>query len=194
MSSSARHLSTHPRGSLGRRRARLAVAAAAVLVAVGIPAASATTSSSQQSLNAVCSATIPLNISPGLFALKHSQGTNQSFGETGTLNCTGKLDGHRIAGPGTVGFAGHYGGTCNATTGVGKWSFSLPVDDNGVTRVIHHAGAYDSPGVSLAIVFNGKFETGRLTGTGLVTPVQGDCLAQPMTKATFTLVGLQLTQ
>lgn len=177
-----------------RREARLAVAAALVLVGVGSPTTSATASGSQPSLSAVCSASIPLNISPGLFALKESQGSNQSFGETGTLNCAGTLDGHRIVGPGTVGFAGQYGGTCNATTGVGTWSFSLPVDDNGTTRVVHHAGAYTSPGVGLLIVFTGKFESGQLAGTGPVVPVQGDCLLKPMTKATFTLVGLQLTQ
>lgn len=191
MSHTSRHMSKQPRGSAGRRRARCAIAVAAVLMSVGVPTASATSSSTP---TAVCSATIPLNLDPGLFALKRTQGTNQSFGETGTLNCIGKLDGHRIAGPGTVGFAGTYGGTCNATTGGGRWSFSLPVDNNGATRVIQHAGRYSAPGVGLVISFTGKFETGRLAGAGPVTPVQGDCLTRPMTKATFTLVGVQLAQ
>jgi hypothetical protein len=186
--STAAHLST--------RRRTYVVAAVALALPLGaeMPTASAATESARTSVAAVCSATIPLNISPGLLALTRTQGSNQSLGETGSLSCLGTLDGHPVAGPGTVGFTGTYDGTCNSTSGTGTWSFSLPVDDNGVTRVVHHGGAYTAPGLSLVIIFTGDFETGRLAGTGPVLPVQGNCLTQPMTKASFILTGLQLTQ
>lgn len=189
MTKLSRHTSTTSRGSRGRRRVLVTIAAAAMLLGVQVP-----TTAAAASLEAVCSAKIPLNLNPGLKLLVRTQGSNQSYGETGVLSCVGKLDGYTVAGPGTVGFVATYDGTCNSATGGGSWFFSVPVNDNGGIRVIHHTGYYQGPSVSLVISFNGTFETGRLAGTGPVVPVQGNCLTQPMTKATFNLVGLQLTQ
>ncbi len=141
----------------------------------------------------ICSAKITLNLSPGLQFLTPTSGSNQSFGETGTLSCPGgTLDGYPVSGPGTIGFSATYAGTCFRATGGGVWFFTLPVNDNGTIRMIHHQGTYQGPSVGTAISFNGLYDGGRLGGTGLVTPVQGDCALTPMTKATFNFVGLNL--
>lgn len=165
-----------------------------VALAVGVSASAAAPAAASPSVAAVCSATLPLNLSPGLQLLRRTQGTNQSFGETGTLSCIGTLDRFHVAGPGTIGFVGPYNGTCSAATGDGTWSFTIPVDDNGVRRLIHHSGTYSAPNVGLVIAFNGIFETGRLGGAGAVIPVQGNCLTQALTKATFPMLDVQLTQ
>lgn len=170
---------------------------AGLLVAgMGGPAAAASAApvKATASVAALCAATIPLNISPGLRLLQPTAGTNQSFGETGTLSCLGTLDGFPIAGTGTIGFSGNYSGTCTYASGSGTWSFSVPVNDHGVTRVIHHSGTYTAPNVGLAIVFDGLFQTGRLSGAGVVVLQQGNCALQPATKGSLPMVDVSLTQ
>ncbi|PZS37051.1 MAG: hypothetical protein DLM58_00290 [Pseudonocardiales bacterium] len=181
---SAIHPSTKRRG--------VVVALSAGLLAATLPGAASATAG--PAVAAICSASIPLHLSPGLSLLTQNSGTNQSFGETGTLGCAGKVDGLRVTGTGTIGFRGNYAGTCSAASGGGTWSFSLPVDDNGTARVIHHSGTYNAPNVGLAITFNGQFETGKLSGLGLVVPGTGNCLTQPLSTATLPMVGVQLTQ
>ncbi len=141
----------------------------------------------------VCSASIPLNLSPGVQLLTPTSGTNQSFGETGTLNCAGTFEGKPIAGPGTVGFKATYSGTCLSVAGGGSWSFTIPVTINGGIQLVHRSGTYNGPAIGTVIVFDGTYPGGKLTGTGLVVPTQGDCALTPMTKATFNFLGLQLS-
>ncbi|PZS20838.1 MAG: hypothetical protein DLM57_00350 [Pseudonocardiales bacterium] len=176
-----------------RRRTLTGLVAAVLLTAVIAPM-STSASAASPALTAVCAAAIPLNLSPGLRLLQSTQGTNRSLGETGTLSCVGNLDGFPVTGPGTIGFAGAYAGTCAAASGAGTWSFSLPVSDRGVTRVIHHSGTYTAPNVGVAIVFTGLFQTGRLAGAGAVVALHGECVTQPITRASLPMLGVQLTQ
>jgi hypothetical protein len=182
------------RGSPGRRRSLSLLVAAGALLVGGVATAPGSAGAAIPAITAVCSATVPLHLAPGLRALQRTEGSNQSFGETGTLGCAGTLDGLRIVGTGTIGFAGTYAGTCSAASGRGTWSFSIPVDDHGVTRVVQHSGTYSAPNVTLAILFTGRFETGQLSGAGAVVPTQGNCLTQPLTGALLPMLDVQLTQ
>lgn len=176
------------------KRRRTVIALSVGLLLAGATLSGAAPAAAAPAVTALCSASLPLNLSPGLSLLQQTHGTNQSFGETGTLNCAGGIDGLPVTGGGTIGFAGNYAGTCSAASGGGTWSFSLPVNDHGTARVIHHSGTYTAPNVTLAIVFNGAFETGKLSGAGLVIPGKGNCLTQPLTNATLPMVGVTLTQ
>lgn len=174
---------TGRRHSRVRRLALTGFVVGLLIAGMGAPAAASPVNAAPvkatASVAALCAATIPLNISPGLRILQPTSGTNQSYGETGTLSCLGTLDGFPIAGTGTIGFSGNYSGTCTYASGTGTWSFSVPVNDHGVIRVIHHSGTYSAPNVGLAIVFDGLFQTGRLSGAGVVVLQQGNCALQP---------------
>ncbi len=150
------------------------------------------------SVTATCGATATLNLSPGLQLIKETQGTNQSFGETGTLRCSGKLDGQTITGPGTIGFSAIYKGTCLAVTGGGAWFFTIPTAGG----LIHREGIYSGPSIGSTVIFDGSFPGGTMKGAGPVVPVTGSCVPSlplmpppaPLTKGDLTLVGLQMTQ
>lgn len=163
-----------------------------LLAGVAVPGASAVASVPR--VAAVCTASLPINLSPGLQLLKATQGTNQSFGESGILNCIGTLDGLPIAGPGTIGFSGNYSGKCSGATGIGTWSFTIPVNDHGITELIQHSGTYSAPNVGVVLTFDGQFQTGSLKGAGVVLASQGDCVLKPITKGTLPMVGVTLTQ
>jgi len=68
------------------------------------------------------------------------------------------------------------------------------VNDHGVTRLIQHSGTYSAPNLGLAIVFGGRFETGRLSGVEAVILQQGNCVLQPATKGSFPMIDVQLSQ
>ena len=92
-----------------RTGAALAAATACALLATASAQAAGATS-------AVCTPRISVTISPG-FSLAPSSGTLTSHGQRGTLICTGKVGGHRVTGPGTVGLDETYaGGTCLRTS------------------------------------------------------------------------------
>lgn len=175
----------------------LAVAVGLVLSWI-ILSASPAVKAETPSVAALCSATATLNLSPGLRLLQETQGTNQSFGETGTLRCAGKIDGKTITGPGTIGFSSTYRGNCLAITGGGAWFFTLPTNGGSV----HRQGTYSGPSIGSVVYFDGSFPGGRMTGAGPVVPVQGSCVPPlpllpppaPLTKGTLILTGLQLTQ
>ncbi len=150
------------------------------------------------SVTATCGATATLNLSPGLQLIKQTQGTNQSLGQTGTLRCAGKLDGHTVTGPGSIGFSSTYKGNCLAISGGGAWFFSIPTSGG----VIHKQGTYNGPSIGSIVYFDGSFPGGRMIGSGPVVPTAGSCVPPlpflpppaPLTKGDLTLIGLQLTQ
>lgn len=143
---------------------------------------------------ATCQASIPINMSPGLWLTKQTSGTNQSFGQTGTLDCDGYIDGYKITGPGKVGFSATYSGTCSFVAGGGVWSFSVPIDKNGHLVIVTKSGTYNGPSFAAQIVFDGEFNGGTLKGVGSVTREQGDCVNTPVTKGMFNFTGLELRQ
>ena len=137
------------------------------------------------------------NGAPGLSLrsiARERSGTNRSFDaanprkESGTLRCTGTLDGRRIVtDKGTIGFEARYWGWCADVKGGGRWFFTLFVDDDGRERELHYEGEYDGPGRLAFIRFTGMFPGGTLKGGGPVVPEQGNCVTEPMTRATFRL-------
>ncbi len=160
-----------------RRRAAFAATACVVLMALcGVPAQAS-------SSTAICTVTATLNLSPGLWYFTPTSGTNTSLGETGTLSCTGSINGKTITGPGSVGFDATYtNSTCAAVNGGGTWFFTVPTSGGPV----HREGPYSGPAIGPVIPFQGWFADGYATGAGPVMPTQGDCLLSPLTKANLT--------
>jgi hypothetical protein len=146
----------------------------------------ASSAQASDATSAVCSPQLSVTISPG-FRVAPSAGTISSGGETGSLICTGDVDGHRITGPGTVGLDESYArGDCLSHTGVGTVRVSIPT----TAGVVHLAGAATSRRTALALVADAQFPGASFSGAGVAIPTQGDCVLSPMRQALLTVSGM----
>ena len=146
------------------------------------------TSSAQASgeTSAVCAPQLSVTISPG-FRLAPSAGTISSGGETGSIICTGDIDGHRVTGPGTVGLDETYArGDCLSHVGTGTVRASIPT----TAGVVHLVGAATSRRTALALVAEAQFPGASYSGVGVAIPTQGDCVLTPMRRALLTVSGM----
>jgi len=157
-----------------------ALAAATACALLGTASAQAAGATS-----AVCTPRFSLSISPG-FSLAPTSGTLTSHGETGSLTCTGKIGGHRVTGPGTVGLDETYaGGTCASHVGTGTARISIPTTGG----VKHLAGAATSRRTALAVRAEVRFPGARFTGAGVAIPTKGTCALSPLRQALITVTG-----
>ena len=151
---------------MGRHKLMVAIAAAALLWSgtIVLPARAGQTVSCTDEFK-------EFTVDPGL-GREPSSGTVQSDGQTGTLNCGGRQ--------GTIGFVGGYGtndpDSCTEGgegTAVFNWTLDGKQDSAYVT---YEYGALK--GGAIGVVLKGQ----RLNGDGQVTPTEGDCVTNPMTK------------
>ena len=156
------------------------------LAALAVVALSATASAQAAATTvATCSSQFALTISPG-FSLTPSSGTLTSHGETGTVVCTGTIDGGRVTGPGTIGLDESYArGDCLSHVGTGTATITVPT----TAGPKHLAGAATSRRTGLALSAEVSFPGARFSGIGLAAPLQGSCLLTPMTRALVTVTG-----
>jgi len=156
----------------------LATLALVALPATGSAQAAATTS-------AACTGQLTLTIAPG-FSVTPSSGTLTSHGQTGTITCTGSIDGQRVTGPGTVGLDETYArGDCLAHVGTGTVTATIPTTGGAK----HLVGAATSRRTGLALSAEVRFPGARFSGVGLAGPLQGSCLLTPMRQALITVTG-----
>jgi hypothetical protein len=156
------------------------------VAAVGADAAEATP----------CRFTAEFDLAPGL-SLTPTSGTFTSGGETGTINCSGRVDGRMVTGPGTFGADGSYGtadgDSCvSGGEGSGTQSFTLrtgngPVPVGNVITFTYQpvpGSPADREGadVTRPAVASGRFSGPRFSGTFEVTLVRGDCVTAPVTR------------
>jgi hypothetical protein len=171
------------------RWSRVAVLTAAVLPAVlsavlsaGPPAFAA---GPDGPVAARCSFQYSPAISPGIGLLTDG-GTVSSGGETGTVDCSGNLDGHEITGPGSWGFEGKLtqANCVEGGKGNGRISMTVPTDagnqhfEEFITFGFGPAGAYPP--------LVGDWIGDRTSGLFVVAPAQGDCVTAPVTRADAT--------
>lgn len=133
-----------------------------------------------------CTLEVDLVASPGI-STQESSGRVTSYGETGTISCDGKVNGKQTTGPGTLGWEGRYGtqggDTCSSGgEGDGVWSFTVPT--SGGTEHVDQAVTL-TYGPLRGGVFAVEFRSERFSGTGEVTPLEGDCVTKPITKVHF---------
>jgi hypothetical protein len=108
-----------------------------------------------------------------------SSGTDSSHGETGAINCTGRLGGHTVTGPGPFGFdAAYSGSTCLSHGGRGTYFATVPTEAGG--HRIEGTFIYLKTG---ALAVAGEQPGAKVVGTATVTPVVGNCAQTPMTEA-----------
>jgi len=122
-------------------------------------------------------------ISPGISS-SPSSGTLTSNGETGTITCSGPVNGKQPTGPGSFGVDGRYGTkggvTCQSGGDVeGVLAFTIPTS-GGAEHVTNHftatfTGLQDG-------LFPAQYTGDRMSGTAEATPRDGDCASKPITK------------
>ncbi|MDX6676099.1 MAG: hypothetical protein QOE31_151 [Solirubrobacteraceae bacterium] len=170
---------TYARTQRNIRLGALATVAAAALLGTASAQAAGTTS-------AVCAPQLSVTISPG-FRLTPGSGTLSSGGETGSIICSGEVDGHHVTGPGTVGLDETYAqGDCLSHVGTGTVRVSIPT----TAGVVHLVGAATSRRTALGLLADAQFPGVSYSGVGLAIPTQGDCLLTPMRQALITVSGL----
>jgi hypothetical protein len=138
------------------------------------------------------------SLSPGLSGTPGS-GTITTGGQSGTLQCTGPVEGADPNGRGVTGVEGRYGvahaNSClSAITGdgdgAGMNSLTIPTTagtkDIGQTFTFTYGGKPPSGGGFVS----GEFKGPRFSGSFEITPVDGDCISAPVTKVHVTGEGV----
>jgi hypothetical protein len=152
------------------------VAATAMVLVIAAPGA--VQAEGEGPNDAKCTLQVPAHLSPGL-SMTPSSGTDRSNGETGTIDCTGRLGGHKVTGPGTLGFEAVYSGsTCLSHGGRGRYFGTVPTE--GGTHRFEGTMIYLKAG-PLGVA--GDQPGAKMVGAGTVTPVAGNCAQTPMTEA-----------
>jgi hypothetical protein len=158
------------------------LAAAALLV----PAAATAGAEAAPATDAECTAVVTAHISPG-FSATPGSGVVTSAGQTGTVVCTGRLYGHRITGPGTMGFEENYttGAACFSDQSSGRLTTTLPT----TAGPIQIAGALTGHRLGLVQFVDIAFPQARYSGAGPLVLLKGTCFLTPITQALVTVTG-----
>lgn len=131
-----------------------------------------------------CTFEADYTISPGL-STSPSSGTVTTNGETGTITCSGPVNGKPPTRPGKIGVSGHYGTksgeTCQSGGG-GDYTMWYTIPTSSGPQHVTDTGTFTYGGIQGGL-FTGQFQGPRMSGTFQVRPTQGDCLTAPMTKA-----------
>ena len=172
------------------RRRTVVVIVAVVLTVIGLaplhPAQAGAAQGTPEKPNPKdthCLAEFDLTFSPGI-TMSPSSGTATSHGETGTNRCDGPINGKQVMGTGTRGEDASYGvrdaGTCSGGEADVAFSFTMPTAD-GAERVVSTFVAKYGP-LQGGGVYGGTFTGERMYGKFTVTPIEGDCITEPLTK------------
>jgi hypothetical protein len=152
----------------------------AMLVGVLLPSASGRAAAAAP---AVCGLTLEVAISPGL---SFTPGSATYQGEGGTVACEGAVIGRQMTGAGTLSGAGilglFTGAVCAQGVGGGTFSLTIPTSEGQVE-------------VTSDSTFNWAGPAGELSGKGLsatfeLTPLDGDCVSAPVTRAVIHMRGI----
>lgn len=165
-----------------RRRAGIAALAALAAAAPSAAADGQTTGAT----SALCTSRLTATITPG-FTTTPSTGTLTTHGQTGVISCVGKLRGHRITGPGSLGVnQTHTGATCQAAIGTGTVRVTIPT----TSGMSHMVGALSVQRRGLLVHVEVRFPGARLRESGVAIPKDGDCLATPLRQTMVVLTGV----
>lgn len=160
------------------KRMGIAVLVAALLGATGrAPAAHAADGTS-----ALCHYVFAVHFSPGLSA-DNGSGTYGTGDETGSVNCVGSINGHRVSGVGTFGFEGTFSGNCMSGSGSGTYTKTIPTDQ-GILRL---TGTFKERRLGLSSTVDSAGQAGG-QGQYVALPTKGDCISAPVTHVLVTMV------
>lgn len=160
-----------------RGRLLLLVVAALAVIAPSLhptPAASAASS-------AACVHQWTDTVTPGT-TTTNQRALFSSHGETGTIQCSGTVQGRQVTGPGTFGEVGVIEGSCSSALGQALFSITLPTG-GGPVHLRFPVTFSLGPGA-------GQTSGDAFPGAFVVRPVKGDCVSTPVTEITVTRFGL----
>jgi hypothetical protein len=159
------------------------VAAGCALLAAALAPASAHAAPAS---DALCTSVFTAQISPG-FSARPGSGAVTSGGETGTLVCTGRVNGRRITGVGTFSVEETYttGAACVSDKSRGQVAMTIPTTGG----AIHIVGALTARRIGLVELVDIAFPGARFKGTGVVVPTRGNCFLAPLTRAAVSVTG-----
>jgi hypothetical protein len=164
-----------------RFRCCRATLAAALLIA----AAPATSAQAAPATDAACTSVFTAYVTPG-FDAHPSAGSGTTRGETGALLCTGTVDGHRITGPGTMGFDETYrDAACLSDASSGHFSATLPT----TSGPMQLGGDLEAHRVGFVEFVEITFPRAHFSGLGPIVPTKGDCVIRRITEALVSITG-----
>jgi hypothetical protein len=123
------------------------------------------------------------DVSPGL-SIRPSSGTVKV--PVGTIECHGPVNGHDPTGPGPYYEESRYGtkdpDTCqDGGEGDGVFSFTIPTTGGDQKLTAAFTFTYGGPSAKGGLVA-GQFKGDGFRGTADITPVEGNCVTEPVTK------------
>ena len=176
----------------------LGAAVVAVVVWAGAARAPAGAEGSAPAGTTPCSFSAEFDLDPGL-SVQPNSGSFTTGGETGTMSCSGPVEGRQPSQPGTFGAEGRYGTTdpdscLTGGEGTGVQSFTIPTEQGPVHVVnpitfTYHPVSSTAPGPIPGPIASGEFRGPRYSGTFDVTALKGDCVTGPVTRVRLTAQG-----
>ncbi|MGH2941344.1 MAG: hypothetical protein ACRDLN_01020 [Solirubrobacteraceae bacterium] len=165
----------------GHRRIVGVLAALSSALAL-VPAAQAQAAAGRTS--AACTARFTATITPG-FSMTTSSGTFTTHGQTGSFTCLGRIGGHRVTGPGSIGVEETYTGACASHVGTGTVRIIVPTTAGTKDMV----GALTVRRTALVVLPQVQFSGARFGGIGLSVPAQGNCFVTPLRRVLLLVAG-----
>jgi len=133
-----------------------------------------------------CIAEFDVTLDPGL-SQTPSSGTFTTGGDVGTMVCDGLVNGFQVTGTGTRGEVGRYGldgpNSCGHLKGKGDETWSLTMPTTGGPQHLTDFATVEYDLLQGGGVYGGTLESKRMYGTFTVTPIDGDCMTKPVTRA-----------
>jgi len=152
-----------------------------------LPALAGAPAIAQGRTSAGCTIVFTTHFAPG-FTLSPTSGIEGTGGETGSINCTGTLDGHRVTGPGTFG----YDGTFTAITCLfdgrplsGRYAITVPTE----AGPVRFSGTVTDSRIGLIDRVSASAPGAQFTGVAVIVPTQGTCVLSPLTEARIYVIG-----
>lgn len=158
----------------------------AVLAGLLIAAFPAADAQATPATSATCTGLLTVNFTPGLTAIPGS-GSATSSGQTGTMTCLGRLNGHRITGSGSFGAQETYttGPACLTDTSVGTVSATFPTAGGPISIV----GALLARRSALVESIEVDFPQSHFSGLAIDLPTIGTCLLSPLQQVLVSVTG-----
>jgi len=124
-----------------------------------------------------CKGEYIVTASPGLGTKPADGGSLHTGGESGKLDCG-------TGGTGTIGIDGRFdkGSTCAGGSGWGVFSYTYG------SKTVKDTLTFDFGRISHGVI-SGRYVGEHYSGTFTSTPVEGDCVTEPATKAVVKLDG-----
>lgn len=165
------------------RKTKAVITLAALAVLVLPQPASRAASGAETSAN--CTFLFTERFSPG-FTLAASSGNQDSAAESGTVHCSGTVNGQRLTGPGTFWNSGRYtDSTCLIDSAAGRYFLTAQTD----TGTVQMDGSFAVERLGTLLKVTTESPTLRGEGSALVIPTKGECVFTPITEA-FAVMSL----